>query len=127
MGGIWKHIPSLHDLAQAIAHNDAMQTILDEYWKKHSSPGSGSAAQQKPRVTSQRAASLEYKLVRNLDDHALLRHPVLALKHLLQLFGPLTFPLQRAALLRKRILLLGHPPVHEMCQFGMSSRYSELN
>ena len=40
-------------------------------------------------------------------------HPVLSMPALLTTFGPLIFPLHRAALLRKRILLLGTPPVQK--------------
>jgi hypothetical protein len=33
-------------------------------------------------------------------------------------FGPLIFPLYRAALLRKRILFMGEAPVHGACNYG---------
>lgn len=45
-------------------------------------------------------------------------HPALKLPDLLSSFGPLIFPLYRAALLRKRILLLGDAPVETACNFG---------
>lgn len=45
-------------------------------------------------------------------------HPAWSLVPLLDTFGPLIFPIHRAALLRKRILLSCHAPVHEMCNFG---------
>lgn len=37
---------------------------------------------------------------------------------MLDKFGPLIFPIHRAALLRKRILISCHAPVHETCDFG---------
>jgi hypothetical protein len=46
-------------------------------------------------------------------------HPALAILHYIDVFGPLIFRLQQAALLRKRILFVGHPPVRAMCEFGM--------
>ena len=46
-------------------------------------------------------------------------HPALVLPELLEVFGPLIFPLFRAALLRKRILLLTEAPVEKACDFGM--------
>ena len=45
-------------------------------------------------------------------------HPAWSLTHLLDTFGPLIFPIQRAALLRQRILISCHAPVHEICNFG---------
>ncbi len=47
-------------------------------------------------------------------------HPAWSLTALLDTFGPLIFPIHRAALLRKRILISTHTPVHEACNFGMS-------
>jgi hypothetical protein len=45
-------------------------------------------------------------------------HPAWSLPHLLEAFGPLIFPIHRAALLRKRILITAHAPVQEPCNFG---------
>lgn len=47
-------------------------------------------------------------------------HPALSLPEFLDTFGPLVFQLYRAALLRKRILLVGEAPVEESCNFGLS-------
>lgn len=47
-------------------------------------------------------------------------HPAWSLTSLLDKFGPLIFPIHRAALLRKRILISCHAPVHETCDFGTS-------
>ena len=45
-------------------------------------------------------------------------HPALSLPSFLDTFGPLVFPLYRAALLRKRVLLVGQAPVELACNFG---------
>ena len=45
-------------------------------------------------------------------------HPAWSLPNLLEIFGPLIFPIHRAALLRKRILITAHAPVAEICNFG---------
>jgi len=45
-------------------------------------------------------------------------HPAWSLPAMLDAFGPLIFPIQRAALLRKRILITTHAPVEEACNFG---------
>ena len=46
-------------------------------------------------------------------------HPALALPTLVDSFGPLIFPLYKAALLRKKILLMHEAPVELACNFGM--------
>ena len=51
-------------------------------------------------------------------------HPALSLPEFIDAFGPLIFPLYRAALLRKRILLIGQAPVELNCNFGEWHRYS---
>ncbi len=43
---------------------------------------------------------------------------------MLDTFGPLVFPIYRAALLRKRILISCHAPVRQMCDFGTSTLIS---
>jgi len=45
-------------------------------------------------------------------------HPALSIPAFLQQFGPLIFPVYRAALLRKRILFVGEAPVEQTCNFG---------
>jgi len=44
-------------------------------------------------------------------------HPALSLGDFMDTFGPLVFPIYRAALARKRILLVTHPPVEIACNF----------
>ena len=48
------------------------------------------------------------------------RHPILSMPDFTKLFGPLIFPLYRAALLRKRILMIGEAPVEFNCNLGKS-------
>ena len=45
-------------------------------------------------------------------------HPALSLPIFLNTFGPLVFPIYKAALLRKRLLLVGPAPVEMNCNFG---------
>lgn len=45
-------------------------------------------------------------------------HPASSLPDFIDCFGPLIFPLYRAALLRKRILFMGEAPVHTPCNYG---------
>lgn len=44
-------------------------------------------------------------------------HPALALPDMIRTFGPLMFPLFRAALTHARILILGEAPVEQTCDF----------
>ncbi|KAJ5826643.1 hypothetical protein N7447_003406 [Penicillium robsamsonii] len=44
-------------------------------------------------------------------------HPASSLPDFTECFGPLIFPLYRAALLRKRILFMGEAPVHTSCNY----------
>lgn len=46
-------------------------------------------------------------------------HPASSLPDFIDSFGPLVFPLYRAALLRKRVLLLTEAPVHVPCNYGV--------
>lgn len=46
-------------------------------------------------------------------------HPASSLADFVDAFGPLIFPLYRAALLRKRVLLVTEAPVHLPCNYGM--------
>jgi DENN domain-containing protein 11 len=46
-------------------------------------------------------------------------HPAISLPTLIDTFGPLIYPLYKAALLRKRILLVTEAPVELACNFGM--------
>lgn len=45
-------------------------------------------------------------------------HPASSLPDFMDCFGPLIFPLYRAALLRKRILFMTEAPVHIPCNYG---------
>jgi hypothetical protein len=53
-------------------------------------------------------------------------HPAWSLTSLLDKFGPLIFPIHRAALLRQRILISCHAPVHEICDFGMTTHHRHV-
>lgn len=53
-------------------------------------------------------------------------HPALSLHDFTDTFGPLLFPLYRAALLHKRILLVTDAPVHEPCNYGEAEMFSVI-
>lgn len=53
-------------------------------------------------------------------------HPASSLSDFLDAFGPLLFPLYRAALLRKRVLFMAEAPVQVSCNYGMYYTGSDL-
>ena len=108
---------------------------LEEFWAEHqvhnddhhdeilspASPSTDKANRRRsqhspksPARTRKRAVTAASALAQSLSPH----HPALSLPAFLDAFGPLIFPLYKAALLRKRILLVGQPPVELACNFG---------
>jgi DENN domain-containing protein 11 len=70
---------------------------------------------RRPRAISDATAMMSPN--QTLSPH----HPAISLPEFISYFGPLIFPLYRAALLRKRILMVGEPPVEQNCDFGMAN------
>lgn len=119
---------------------DQKQTaMLDAYWEQHQSgpdpepePTGGNTPIVSPTVVTRpsRPPKGHFRDRTSSDanvmfppGHTLSQyHPARSLTALLDTFGPLVFPLHRAALLRKRILISCHAPVHEMCNFGTCGR-----
>ncbi|KAM5487714.1 hypothetical protein McanCB56680_000643 [Microsporum canis] len=129
LGRSWKHAAGLKDLAVQLAADPDNTQPLTEYWEKYqlresevnSPPDSplDSMSHAKPAPAPakrrQRALSDATALISNhiLPSY----HPALTLPDFLDSFGPLIFPLYRAALLRKRIVFLGDAPVETSCNF----------
>lgn len=94
---------------------------LQEYWEQHRISESDD---QHTESGSARSKSDGGRKRRTLSDAAGLTssntalskdHPAISLAHDLEVLGPLLFPLQRAALLRKRILIMTSAPVRSAC------------
>ncbi|KAK7924547.1 hypothetical protein PG985_006601 [Apiospora marii] len=141
LGRAWKHAEGLKDMASQLADDAKRTQLLEEYWGKHQardeqSDGDTTAqeptasaptnttttpSQQQPRTPKRahlrnRSASDGAALLQ--PEHKLSNfHPAWSLKKLLDTFGPLIFPIHRAALLRKRILISCHAPVQEINNF----------
>lgn len=109
---------------------DRTQTeILEKYWNtnkaKEGESFSTIATPISPipdssRKAHDRSSSLTDGVSLFQPEHKLSPyHPAWSLPELLDRFGPLIFPIHRAALLRQRILISCHAPVHEICNFGM--------
>lgn len=112
---------------------------LEEYWEEHKAKGPLPVVDSESFLDS--PSSIKFQSIQRTpskpkghnrnrsasDGTALLPpghnlsayHPAWSLLSLLETFGPLIFPIHRAALLRKRILITAHAPVEETCNFGM--------
>ncbi|KAL9031864.1 MAG: hypothetical protein Q9196_000119 [Gyalolechia fulgens] len=138
LGKSWRHADGLRALASDLVEDPSKTDPLEHYWQKHqrredeeavrptSGEGSPSILREKRRQmqsspngrprTRNRAVSGASALAppgQTLSVH----HPALSITTFLDTFGPLIFPLYKAALLRKRILLVGQAPVESACNF----------
>lgn len=130
----------LTEMARALVQDPAKTQPLEDFWLTHKirteedlqdeaaeSPSDGQAKRKQSQAstngktrTRNRAISTASALAppgQSLSPH----HPALSLPVLLDTFGPLIFPLYKAALLRKRILLVGQAPIELACNFGKCS------
>ena len=114
--------------------------ILDDYWAEHSKTDAKDNKKHQSLESPLSSPSVSFQSLRSgankghsrkrsaSDGAALIPpghrlspfHPAWSLTSLLDTFGPLIFPIHRAALLRKRILISTQAPVHEICNFGTS-------
>ncbi|KZF24075.1 hypothetical protein L228DRAFT_244949 [Xylona heveae TC161] len=135
LGRSWHHAKAIKGLARRLVGNIQDTQPLEEFWEAHrlsqeelsssgsSASGSPSDMHFKParrlsndgegRNASVSSVTVSIPPVPILSDF----HPALSLSKYLDVFGPLVFPLYRAALLRKRILLVGQAPVELACNF----------
>ena len=122
---------------RVLVQDPAKTQMLEDFWLAHKlpneqdsqkdaaeSPSEGQARRRENQAspnggthTRNRAVSTASGLV-PLGQSLSLHHPALSLPVLLDTFGPLIFPLYKAALLRKRILLISQAPVELACNFG---------
>ncbi|KAI0010180.1 hypothetical protein F4779DRAFT_579071 [Xylariaceae sp. FL0662B] len=135
LGRAWKHAEGLKAMASKIAANSKDVAILEQYWAENQAragadeePTVPKESVESPSISFQTPHRPPREHLRNRsfsDGTAMLQpghklspfHPAWSLTKLLDTFGPLIFPIQRAALLRKRILISGHAPVQEACDF----------
>ncbi|RDW71277.1 hypothetical protein BP6252_07840 [Coleophoma cylindrospora] len=135
LGRSWKHAEKLKEMASELILDTAKTQVLEEYWEQHKmedkapqkepdsidSPSDVRYEAAEPLTTGKAKSSGRNRSIS--DGHALhpqtlsKYHPAWSLPDLLDIFGPLIFPIHRAALLRKRILITGHTPVEQTCNF----------
>jgi hypothetical protein len=108
-------------MAAALADDAETVTPLEEFWLEQTSRyGKGEASDQGGGIGHSRARAISTVSAVMKDEESLPDyHPALSILRYLDVFGPLVFRLQQAALLRKRILFVGIPPVRTACEFGM--------
>lgn len=130
VGRGWVLAPELRRLAKGVLQKDGERdtAALEAFWEKnkHDDTARDAAPEPRPTTRDELPASLDRKRKRarsdvtgglSSDQEVGSDHPALCMPELLDTFGPLTFPLFRAALLRNRILVLGQPPVQQTCNF----------
>ncbi|KAG9232552.1 hypothetical protein BJ875DRAFT_466404 [Amylocarpus encephaloides] len=137
LGRSWKHADALKEMASELVKDPAQTEVLEEFWEEHK--GQGTTPNNETESLIDTPTSVKFKAIRTSpgkpkshnrnrsasDGAALLPsgqhlapyHPAWSLPSLLDKFGPLIFPIHRAALLRKRILITAHAPVQETCNF----------
>lgn len=133
LGRAWRHADALKEMARQLTTDRKQTDILTQYWEANSS--CESLAPQPFGKTPPTSPNVSFKGGRPGKGHSRTRsasdggalippghrlspyHPAWSLTSLLDTFGPLIFPIHRAALLRKRILISTHAPVHEVCNF----------
>ncbi|KAG9776610.1 hypothetical protein KCU95_g13283, partial [Aureobasidium melanogenum] len=117
LGRAWLHADHLHRLVSNLVDNTDNTNTLQDYWEHNRLPN----PDHKPLEHDQH---LNRRKSRALSDAAGLHpsnptlsqdHPAMSLAHDLDVFGPLIFPLQRAALLKKSILIMSSAPVQPAC------------
>ncbi|KAJ9151792.1 Protein LCHN [Pleurostoma richardsiae] len=137
LGRAWRHAEGLKRMAAQLVADRKQTQILEQYWEKVR-PREKAAAEQPQSGKESPLASpaMSFHQIRPggagharnrsaSDGTALMPpghrlspyHPAWSLTTLLDTFGPLIFPIHRAALLRKRILISTHAPVHDVCNF----------
>ena len=126
MGRSWLHAGGLRELAEKQVKDIQNYPGLEEYWQEHKLD-----EDRRPKMPDESTDTLShdgqangYQKSRSMSTgsafaegaHTLApHHPATTLMEMLSVFGPLIFPLYRAALLRKRILLVTEAPVEFAC------------
>ncbi|EME47344.1 hypothetical protein DOTSEDRAFT_69316 [Dothistroma septosporum NZE10] len=126
LGRSWAHAEELRTLAREVVKNTSDTRALELFWKHHSSDeAAGMTSQSSSQKHSGSSTTPENNTRKRTSSEATLAgfnagyawpadHPALHVPAILDTFGPLLFPLHRAALARKRVLLLGSPSVQSL-------------
>lgn len=103
---------------------------LEAYWEKYTLDAADPSIQVLNESTESLGRTNGYRKSRSMSTatnylrssrHLTPHHPASTILDSIKLFGPLIFPLFRAALLRKRILILTEAPVESSCDLGRTA------
>ncbi|KAH7128289.1 hypothetical protein B0J11DRAFT_266731 [Dendryphion nanum] len=119
LGRSWLHAKRLMKIAGTLAEDPNATAPLEEFWEELSKPKLESSTPKVEQVkTHSRARALSSITAVIPSEQSLPQfHPALSIVQYIDVFGPLVFRLQQAALLRKRILFVGAPPVRATCEY----------
>ncbi|KAJ5948273.1 hypothetical protein N7466_001288 [Penicillium verhagenii] len=130
LGKSWRHAPKLKELALKYAADMSDMQPLSDYWDAFQLGGLEAAPVESPvesplslrfrpedRPDNRNRAFSDAMVLETLRPALTPFHPASSLPDFLDCFGPLIFPLYRAALLRKRILFMNEAPVHTPCNY----------
>ncbi|KAF2274762.1 uncharacterized protein EI97DRAFT_476831 [Westerdykella ornata] len=120
LGRSWLHAERLQSLASALAKDPENTAPLEDFWREQSQHTDSTSTQLSPdqqRGYRRRRALSTLTAALPPDQSLPEFHPARSIVHYVDVFGPLVFRLQEAALLRKRILFVGAPPVRASCEF----------
>ncbi|KAL8295099.1 hypothetical protein RB597_008429 [Gaeumannomyces tritici] len=133
LGRSWRHAEELREMAEKLAIDPKDTSMLERYWTANKAPDAAANMEplrdsplSSPWVNFATVAGKGHSRKRSASDgNALIApghrlspfHPAWSLTALLNTFGPLIFPIHRAALLRQRILISTHAPVHQACDY----------
>ena len=136
LGRAWLLAQELEGLAKTLAKDSGEVQPLGDFWEEQTrhagtkgeheetQNGKGNAnggkGHSRARAISSASGMSASMGLGNRDETLPEYHPALSTLQYIDVFGPLVFRLQQAALLRKRILFVGMPPVRRMCEFGMA-------
>jgi hypothetical protein len=124
LGRAWLHADSLMKLARKLVEHPSDSDSLEKYWDQYkiaeSELNNTTSPQLSPFSLAQRRSRGLSSTTLTIEDKQTLPiyHPARSFVDYLNMFGPLVFPLHRAALLRKRILIITPAPIRQACEFG---------
>ncbi|KAH8153480.1 uncharacterized protein LAJ45_02293 [Morchella importuna] len=114
LGRSWRHAANLQSLARSFAADPKAHGVLDEYFHTHSIPSVDSGGENlRYRGGGDRRKGSESGLAKELEPF----HPARSLRGFISLLGPLVWPVWRAAVEGKRILVVTGAPVEKACNF----------
>lgn len=130
----WRSKLPLMSYVRQCANNISDTQALAEYWDKHqisdneprledTPPDSPAVLRRslkadRPENLQSRSSISDSTGLETTKPYLAPYHPALSLPDFVENFGPLIFPLYRASLLRKRILIVTEAPVQTSCDYG---------